>query len=235
MCVWPPCSGWRGHDQIFQFLREVLICHWLFHSVLDLCRWERVECCSTSRGFPHWSQRGAQGWDCCEGWVPGPQVPDFPFHSPRQSSEGKVKRGGDHPMSQALSLCRQNSWMVRSLYQPLEAEPMQLGWARLTAAERQRRLVSGVFLYCGQADQFNASCPTQPMGLSSSVQAESLARCHSSCSKVSRSTLSGTCCYSSFIDCIHFNLSVFLLCQANSQAIFLAFAYHGYQIWILLS
>lgn len=44
----------------------------------------------------------------------------------------------------------------------LEAEePMQLGKLRLTAAEKQRRLSSGLCLYCGKAGHIAASCPVK--------------------------------------------------------------------------
>ena len=43
-----------------------------------------------------------------------------------------------------------------------EEEPMQLGRARLTPAERQRRMAAGLCVYCGKAGHFLASCPLQP-------------------------------------------------------------------------
>lgn len=41
-------------------------------------------------------------------------------------------------------------------------EPMQLGRARLTPQERQRRMQRHLCLYCGEADHFIASCPSSP-------------------------------------------------------------------------
>lgn len=41
-------------------------------------------------------------------------------------------------------------------------EPMQLRRARLTPAERQRRISSGECLYCGQSGHFLRTCPVWP-------------------------------------------------------------------------
>lgn len=41
-------------------------------------------------------------------------------------------------------------------------EPMQLGRARLTPAERNRRQMSGLCLYCGQAGHYISTCPQLP-------------------------------------------------------------------------
>lgn len=41
-------------------------------------------------------------------------------------------------------------------------EPMQLGRARLTPSERQRRLKLKLCIYCGQAGHFLSSCPSTP-------------------------------------------------------------------------
>ena len=46
--------------------------------------------------------------------------------------------------------------------EPTEDEPMQLGRARLTPAERQRRQRSGLCIYCGQAGHYLSSCPQLP-------------------------------------------------------------------------
>ncbi|KAK7918602.1 hypothetical protein WMY93_009886 [Mugilogobius chulae] len=43
-------------------------------------------------------------------------------------------------------------------------EPMQLGRARLTPEERQRRRQAGECLYCGKTGHFLSSCPTRPKG-----------------------------------------------------------------------
>lgn len=43
-----------------------------------------------------------------------------------------------------------------------EEEPMQLGRARLTTAERQRRQRSGLCIYCGQAGHYINTCPQLP-------------------------------------------------------------------------
>ncbi len=44
----------------------------------------------------------------------------------------------------------------------VEEEPMQLGRARLTATERQRRMEMKLCIYCGQAGHFVTSCPQTP-------------------------------------------------------------------------
>lgn len=41
-------------------------------------------------------------------------------------------------------------------------EPMQLGRAKLTPAERFRRIKSGECIYCGQLGHYLATCPTRP-------------------------------------------------------------------------
>lgn len=45
---------------------------------------------------------------------------------------------------------------------PAGDEPMQLGRARLTPAERQRRQRSGLCIYCGQAGHYISTCPHRP-------------------------------------------------------------------------
>lgn len=45
-----------------------------------------------------------------------------------------------------------------------QEEPMQVGRARLNAAERQRRMDSGVCIYCGQLGHFLKACPIHPNG-----------------------------------------------------------------------
>ena len=45
---------------------------------------------------------------------------------------------------------------------PSMEEPMQLGRARLSPSERQRRVQAGVCIYCGKAGHFLASCPHLP-------------------------------------------------------------------------
>lgn len=45
---------------------------------------------------------------------------------------------------------------------PSTEEPMQLGHARLTPAERQKRISSGECLYCGQSGHFLRTCPVRP-------------------------------------------------------------------------
>lgn len=45
-----------------------------------------------------------------------------------------------------------------------EVEPMQLGRAKLTPAERQRRIQSGECIYCGQLGHFLITCPSRPKG-----------------------------------------------------------------------
>lgn len=46
-----------------------------------------------------------------------------------------------------------------------EAEPMQLGRAKLTPAEKQRRIQAGECIYCGQLGHFLITCPSRPKGL----------------------------------------------------------------------
>uniref|UniRef100_A0A3B5PP23 Retrotransposon gag domain-containing protein n=1 Tax=Xiphophorus maculatus TaxID=8083 RepID=A0A3B5PP23_XIPMA len=46
-----------------------------------------------------------------------------------------------------------------------QPEPMQLGRARLTPEERQRRLASGCCLYCGSPQHFISACPIRPNAL----------------------------------------------------------------------
>ena len=45
-----------------------------------------------------------------------------------------------------------------------EVEPMQLGRAKLTPAERQKRIQAGECIYCGQLGHFISTCPTRPKG-----------------------------------------------------------------------
>lgn len=45
---------------------------------------------------------------------------------------------------------------------PSTEEPMQLGRARLTPTERQKRISSGECLYCGQLGHFLRTCPIRP-------------------------------------------------------------------------
>lgn len=45
---------------------------------------------------------------------------------------------------------------------PSTEEPMQLGRARLTPGERQRRISLGECLYCGQSGHFLRTCPIRP-------------------------------------------------------------------------
>lgn len=47
---------------------------------------------------------------------------------------------------------------------PGEAEPMQIGRARLTPTERQRRFMAGECLYCGRHGHFIAVCPARAKG-----------------------------------------------------------------------
>ncbi|XP_055015782.1 uncharacterized protein LOC129410863 [Boleophthalmus pectinirostris] len=49
-------------------------------------------------------------------------------------------------------------------------EPMQLGRARLTPAERQRRQRSGLCIYCGQAGHYINSCPQRPKEMAHQLQ-----------------------------------------------------------------
>ena len=44
----------------------------------------------------------------------------------------------------------------------LSDEPMQVGRANLTPAERQRRIRAGECIYCGQVGHFLAACPLRP-------------------------------------------------------------------------
>ena len=43
-----------------------------------------------------------------------------------------------------------------------EPEPMQLGRARLSPEEKQRRLNTKSCMYCGQAGHFVSTCPLRP-------------------------------------------------------------------------
>ncbi|XP_038149046.1 uncharacterized protein LOC119788602 isoform X1 [Cyprinodon tularosa] len=45
---------------------------------------------------------------------------------------------------------------------PPSPEPMQIGRARLSPEERQRRLSSGCCLYCGHSGHFISTCPVRP-------------------------------------------------------------------------
>ena len=45
-----------------------------------------------------------------------------------------------------------------------QIEPMQLGRARLSPSERQRRFNQRLCIYCGQAGHFLANCPQKPKG-----------------------------------------------------------------------
>lgn len=46
-----------------------------------------------------------------------------------------------------------------------DEEPMQVGRARLSPTERQRRLNAGECLYCGKSGHFITSCPIRPKDL----------------------------------------------------------------------
>uniref|UniRef100_A0A3Q3B4W6 ribonuclease H n=1 Tax=Kryptolebias marmoratus TaxID=37003 RepID=A0A3Q3B4W6_KRYMA len=50
-------------------------------------------------------------------------------------------------------------YRARPVVEPGEAEPMQLGRARLSAAEKRRRRESDLCLYCGSPDHFVVACP----------------------------------------------------------------------------
>lgn len=45
---------------------------------------------------------------------------------------------------------------------PVPEEPMQLGRMKLSPAERQRRLLQRLCVYCGAADHYLANCPARP-------------------------------------------------------------------------
>ncbi|KAE8295724.1 hypothetical protein D5F01_LYC06661 [Larimichthys crocea] len=45
---------------------------------------------------------------------------------------------------------------------PVPVEPMQLGRMKLSPAERQRRLLQRLCIYCGAADHYLANCPARP-------------------------------------------------------------------------
>lgn len=66
-----------------------------------------------------------------------------------QSSQFSIRRGSPSPDTSSPSI--QNV-----------PEPMQLGRARLTPEERQRRLASGCCLYCGSPQHFISACPIRP-------------------------------------------------------------------------
>ena len=67
------------------------------------------------------------------------------------------------PASRVTSETQPSSSGPVSSPSPLDREePMQLGRARLTQAERQRRMRAGLCLYCGQAGHLIASCSLLP-------------------------------------------------------------------------
>ena len=80
-----------------------------------------------------------------------------------ETAERRSRRFGSFRESEADS-----SWRAprrRDSPPPLPpGEPMQLGKARLSEREYQRRLRAGLCLYCGQSDHPVARCPVKPKG-----------------------------------------------------------------------
>ncbi|MGL4480584.1 MAG: reverse transcriptase domain-containing protein, partial [Aeromonas veronii] len=54
--------------------------------------------------------------------------------------------------------------LPRSVFPPVtpETEPMQIGFARLSQEERERRIQQRLCLYCGQAGHMRSPCPVRP-------------------------------------------------------------------------
>lgn len=84
--------------------------------------------------------------------------------------EFKVSRGGcqqrsDHPQQPpafpGFAPCLSSSALPLPPHPAGSEEPMQLGRAQLTQAERQRRLKEGRCFYCGESGHLVATCPTK--------------------------------------------------------------------------
>uniref|UniRef100_A0A8C6PCD2 Gypsy retrotransposon integrase-like protein 1 n=1 Tax=Nothobranchius furzeri TaxID=105023 RepID=A0A8C6PCD2_NOTFU len=68
------------------------------------------------------------------------------------------QRGNNFPLPSRLN-CPQN--VNPAAPAPPPSEPMQIGRARLTQEERNKRMSSGACLYCGMPGHFVANCPKQ--------------------------------------------------------------------------
>uniref|UniRef100_A0A8C6LK27 CCHC-type domain-containing protein n=1 Tax=Nothobranchius furzeri TaxID=105023 RepID=A0A8C6LK27_NOTFU len=77
----------------------------------------------------------------------------------RMEKRHKVRqRGNNFPLPSRLN-CPQNVYPAAPA--PPPSEPMQIGRAKLTQEERNKRMSSGVCLYCGMSGHFVANCPKQ--------------------------------------------------------------------------
>uniref|UniRef100_A0A8C6KAW0 CCHC-type domain-containing protein n=1 Tax=Nothobranchius furzeri TaxID=105023 RepID=A0A8C6KAW0_NOTFU len=68
------------------------------------------------------------------------------------------KRGNNFPLPSRLNLPPN---VTSAAPAPLSSEPMQIGRAKLTQEERNKRMSSGACLYCGMSGHFVANCPKQ--------------------------------------------------------------------------
>lgn len=80
-----------------------------------------------------------------------------------KASRQLTQRNPSSTLSSSLPVISTSSPVFSSPPEPISAEePMQLGRAHLSAAERLRRQKSGLCMYCGQEGHFISSCPLRP-------------------------------------------------------------------------
>lgn len=85
-------------------------------------------------------------WERCREKNYKPQIPLTPWEFP--------------PIAMGASLSHNSP--TTFLAPPQNAEPMQLGWAWLSPAERQKRLRSGECLYCSEMGHLLSNMPMSP-------------------------------------------------------------------------
>lgn len=90
----------------------------------------------------------------CRERVARPRLPPFLSKPPRHPGPLDFRPPAEPPSSSASHPAASSS--------SSKEEPMQLGGMRLTPAERQRRLLQRLCLYCGQAGHVLVNCPERP-------------------------------------------------------------------------